>query len=113
MDTEKRLDAAHTLQEARRYFYQDHNYLAAATLLRDLIQHDAPTNGMGGEHYRVLAQCYHQLITFGEEEIDDSFKEAVDEGLNADELKTVIAERARWRDQAEQCLKRYEAVRQA
>ncbi len=103
---------AHVVETARRYFYDDHNYLAAAAILKRLLALQATSERLTPEVFLILGESYHQLATFTREELLDLKSEAVADGVEKEAVDAAWADRGAWRERAEDFLKEH-ALRKA
>lgn len=105
-------DITHAVETARRYFYDDHNYLAAAALLKKLVANQATSESLTPEVFLILGESYHQLATFTREELMDLRSEAIADGVEKGAVDAAWADRGAWRERAEEFLKEH-ALRKA
>jgi len=105
-------DIAHVIETAKRCFYDDHNYLAAAALLKRLVANRATSERLTPEVFLILGESYHQLATFTREELIDLRSEAIADGVAKEAIDAAWVDRGAWRERAEEFLKEH-ALRKA
>lgn len=106
-------DIAHVVELARRYFYDDHNYLASAAILKRLVANQARSERLPPEVFLILGESYHQLAIFTREELTDLKSEAIADGVEKEAVDAAWADRGAWRERAEDFLKEHAARKAA